>query len=360
MSRIKILTYIALFVAFMTALGLTGQKVILAQATPQLTSRFIEQPLPLTDPTSSLWDRASALDIPLNAQRIVAPFLTESSVSSIKVRTLNDGAWIAFLLEWEDSTRDVSATKPDQFRDAAALQFPVNKDLPGACMGVRGQIVNLWHWKADWQEDLDKGFQDLISAYPNFYRDYYPFVVGEPPYNLAKDFNHAEAKIYLAGWSAGNILSDPLRATPVEAAKAMGFGTLTTYEKQNVLGRGVWQGGKWRVAFARPLFTGEKEEAQFKAGDRTSVAFAIWNGSKSDVGAKKQLSVDTSLIIEGPSGKIAEAAARETRVESSSGGQATGGFSVGIAVAIGAVAGIIAGTVIALYFFRRPKRGTGQ
>lgn len=358
--RTKIITYTALLAAFMLALGLVSQKVILAQAAPQLTSKFSDQPLPLADPASSVWDRAAALDIPLTSQRVAPPSLLEASVSSVKVRTLNDGAWIAFLLEWTDATRDAAAIKPDQFRDAAALQFPVNKDVPGACMGVRGQTVNIWHWKADWQEDIDKGFQDMLAAYPNFYKDYYPFVIGEPPFHLPKDFNNAGARTYLAGWSAGNILSDPVRVTPVETARAMGFSTITSSERQNVLGRGVWQDGKWRVTIARPLFTGEKEEAQFKAGDKSSVAFAVWNGSKGDVGAKKQLSTDIALTIEGPASRAAEPAAREPAREQSAGTPVFSGFSAAIAVAAGAAAGIMVGIIIAMYFFRKPGKGVSR
>jgi len=169
-------------------------------------------------------------------------------------------------------------------------------------MGATGQIVNLWHWKADWQYDIDHGFRDVVDAYPNFWLDYYPQVAGKPPYRLPADFSTAQAKAYLAGWSAGNPLSNPMRATPIEDLNAVGFGTLTSQasQQQNVLGRGVWKDGRWYVVFARTLASAESNDAQLVPGQTTSVAFAVWDGAERQVGARKQLSTWTPLLIEKP------------------------------------------------------------
>lgn len=298
--RSKATSILALLGALAAAIALMLARVSPAAPQAQLISVYTAEPLPLTDPFSPLWQQAPALDVPLTPQQTAVPMLAAASVPSVRVRSLNDGQWIAFLLEWEDKTPDTHATAPDQFADAAALLFPVGQDTLVICMGAAGQLSNIWHWKASWQQDIDKGFQDLQATYPNFFKDYYPFVVGNPPYKMPTDFASRDARAYLVGWSVGNPLSQPLRLTPVEDLMAEGFGTLTTQRSQDVLGRGVWQDGRWRVVFARPLVTADTADAHFLPGKERQVAFAVWNGSNKEVGAKKQLSGPVGMLVATP------------------------------------------------------------
>lgn len=283
------------------ALGLNANGNVLAQALPQLESRYTAQPLPVADPASTLWAAVPALELPLTAQVIALPTLLHGSISSVRVRSLNDGQRIAFLLEWKDNTKDTRALRPDEFRDAAAIQFPVDTATPGVCMGFRGKPVNLWHWKADWQEDIDQGYKEVVDAYPNFWKDYYPFAVGKPPYRLPTDFNSANARAYLVGWAAGNPLSDPFRVTPMQELAAMGFGTAEHKSLQTVLGRGVWSDNTWRVVYTRPLSVSDPDAVQFLPGGKAYVAFAVWNGSNQEVGARKQVTADIAMNIQGAS-----------------------------------------------------------
>lgn len=278
--------------------GLAARGTILAQAQPTLTSAYRAEPLPF-DPLAPAWNSATALQVPLTAQSGVVPALAQATVNEVSVKSLNDGQRIAFLLTWTDATKDDHATRPDQFRDAAAIQMPVTSTVPVICMGAVGQLVNTWHWKADWQTDIDQGFQEVVEAYPNFWNDYYPFVVGKPPYHVPTDFSSADARAYFIGWTAGNPLSDPNRVTPVEDLNALGFGTLTHQKSQDVLGRGVWQNGQWNVAFSRPLASADPDDTQLATGKASSVAFAVWNGSDQEVGARKQLSSWVTLEIQG-------------------------------------------------------------
>ncbi len=278
--------------------GLAARGTILAQAQPTLTSTYRAEAVPL-DPLAPAWNSVTALAVPLTAQSGIAPALAQPTVNQVSVKSLHDGQRIAFLLTWDDHTQDDHATRPDQFRDAAAIQMPVTGTVPVICMGAVGQLVNVWHWKADWQTDIDKGFQEIVEAYPNFWNDYYPFVVGQPPYHVPTDFASADAKAYLIGWTAGNPLSDPNRVTPVEDLSALGFGTLTHQKSQDVLGRGVWKDGKWSVVFSRPLASADAEDAQLTPGKSSSIAFAVWNGSNQEVGARKQLSSWVTLQIQG-------------------------------------------------------------
>jgi hypothetical protein len=294
----RLFKFLPLVITVAAAIVLAANGMVLAQAQPQLVSAWRAGPLPLTDPLSPEWDTAPALVVPLIPQMGIAPSLPAVTVPSLNVQSLNDGQNIVFRLTWNDATPNRHATLTNEFRDAAALQFSASKDLPAVCMGAAGQPVNLWHWKADWQSDIDEGFRDVVDAYPNFWLDHYPFVVGEPPYRLPTDFNSPEAQAYLIGWTAGNLFSDPARVTPVEDLSALGFGAAESQARQDVLGRGVWEDGQWRVVFSRPLASADANDAQFAPGQTASAAFAVWDGADWQVGARKQLSTWTTLLVE--------------------------------------------------------------
>ena len=298
----RLLTAAALALAQAASAG----GVVLAQGQAQLSVRYVQE-VPVADPQAPLWDTVAPLEVPLTAQQATPPMLLQGSVSTVRVRAVHDGRWIAFLLEWQDDTQDLYASRPDQFRDAAAIQLPVDPSRPGVCMGFRGQPVNLWHWKADWQADIDEGFRDVVDAYPTFWKDYYPYAVGEPPFRAPTHFADTDARAYLAGWAAGNPLSDPLRVTPVEELAAMGFGSAEHRALQQVLGRGVWRDGTWRVVYARPMASSDPQAVQFRPGAQGYVAFAVWNGANQEVSGRKQTTADLALVLEALPGQGGEA-----------------------------------------------------
>lgn len=280
-----------------TAVALSVRGTALAQQGPQLFSvRVAEVPM---DPRSPIWQQAPAAEVPLIPQAAALPRLLEVSVSSVSVRSLNDGERIAFRLEWVDETRDARAARPDEFRDAAAVLFGVNDGLPNVCMGLAGEPTNLWHWKADWQEDINLGFQDVVDAYPNFYMDTYPFATGEPPFRAPEDFGSAEAQQYLVALAAGNPLAVPDRSSPVEELLSEGFGTVVHKDQQAVDGHGVWSEGRWQVVFSRSLESDDAYAPDLSRHSEVPTAFAVWNGSNQEVGGRKQLSGFVTLQIAG-------------------------------------------------------------
>ena len=293
---------LVVLLAVASALLLYFASAVNAQA-GGIVAKYVEGPLPITDPASDIWDRADAVDMELGPQLTAQPWIhPEPSVRSVRVRALNNGTWIAFLLEWSDETKD-DIMLTDTFRDAAAIMFALQPGA-GQCMGTPSAEVLIAHWKADWQRDVDEGFADLAQLYPNFWTDWYPMALGEPPYSIEQLTNTSEARLFIAGLAAGNILSNPRRLVSVETLVAHGWGTLTTTEQQLFVGRGVHDGTGWRVVIARPLVTGVADPPWTTEG-MAEVVFAVWDGSNGEIGAKKGVSLPTTLRLEMPAGPVA-------------------------------------------------------
>ncbi|HEU5393276.1 MAG TPA: c-type cytochrome, partial [Candidatus Methylomirabilis sp.] len=130
----------------------------------------------------------------------------------ITVRALHDGKELTLLLVWSDATRDHTAMRPQDFRDAVAVEFSLTPDPPFFGMGAKGQFVNVWMWKSERQADLEPAFQDLDKVYPHTGIDSYPNLLVSP---LEQPTRHAltlkSDPTFVTGWGAGNIVSDPTR-----------------------------------------------------------------------------------------------------------------------------------------------------
>jgi hypothetical protein len=267
-----------------------------AAAGTEVVSASVDGDLPATDPSSSLWDDATAMDVPISAQLIIKPRRSTTFVDSVEVRSLNNATHIAFRVTWADTTKDEHTTSADDFRDAVAIQIADAGGTPPVCMGSGSSRMHIMHWKADWQADIEGGFHDLEDEFPNFWVDTYPFLLGGPPYIVPDNFTD-EAKLYLVGWEVGNPFSEPLKVTAVEDAIAHGFSTITTQESQDALGRGEWSANSWSVVVSREKNTGDGVDTV--VGDDNVLAFAVWDGTSEDVGSRKSTSAWVPLVVEG-------------------------------------------------------------
>jgi hypothetical protein len=259
--------------------------------------------IPIKDVKSSVWKRAPVTRVNVIPQNMTPPFLETPSIQYINVRSVHNGSWIAFLLEWEDKTRD-AVVDVDKFTDQAAIQIPLDpKNLPAFMMGNKGGRVHIIHWKAIWQDDIEKGYRDVQTLHPNYWVDLYFFsekpiyAEGEFPQEPSVEhFKTPEALNYIPGTYARNPLSVFDRKEPVEEAMAEGFGTFTTQPKQNARGWGKWENGIWRVIIARPIVSDDPNDAPIP--EKTYVAFAVWNGSNKNVGARKHYAPWIELAVE--------------------------------------------------------------
>jgi DMSO reductase family type II enzyme heme b subunit len=211
--------------AALMGLGLaTGEQPAFSQQSVSVRATLVKGALPADDPTAAAWATTAVSEFPMSPQVHWPTRITEVTAKSVKVRGLHDGTNVAILLEYSDPTED-----PE---DAAALEFMVGDTKAHFAHGqpmaqVQGGPVNIWYWKNKDGKGIDMG--------------------------------------------------------------AKGFGTLKPHTHQDVKAKGVFQGGVWKVVFSRPLHTEHvDEDTQFKAGEFASIAFAIWDGKKTDAGQPKE------------------------------------------------------------------------
>lgn len=245
------------------------------------------------DPLAPAWKAAPATRVPMLPQNMAMPTSDTMAVSAVSVQAMTDGDKITFRLVWDDAAPDMNVDS-GRFCDAVAIQFPLT---PGAApmMGFRNMKVQILHWKALWQKDVDEHFQDVQDLHPNYWADLYWFaepiadaMTGKAQYSVPGSFANPFSHQWFIAQQSGNSMADFHRKIPVEELVAEGFGTLTHQKQSETTGRGIWRDGKWNVVFTRPLATTDKLDYQFAPGAKGQTAFAVWEGAAGNVGARKQ------------------------------------------------------------------------
>lgn len=235
-----------------------------------IRSHFMAGQIP-TLPTDPSWEKIPPIPIPLSGQIITRPVWPEPSAKALSVRSIHNGSEIAFLLEWQDATRNEQLT-PGVFRDGAAIALPLGNAPAFFCMGQLDHYVNIWHWKADWQSDVDR--------------------------------RAARAQERKRGEEGGIRRFEviPRRPSSVEDLIGGGFSTLTTKSAQGrVQGQAEWSRGFWRVVMTRPLSQDQDDrenDAWLQPGRLQSIAFAVWNGENKERNGQKAVASWLQLVID--------------------------------------------------------------
>ena len=217
------------------------------------------------------------------------------SVQEVEVRGFHNSETIFFGIKWNDASKNDRAIAHAQFRDAVGLMFPletvkeISPEKPfSPRMGDRSKPVNIWHWKADWEKELnvDGGKEHMEDEYPNMFTD---FDFNPDPVHFHKE-TYESAPLMAGGIAGGSLLSQANRGRSVEDLNAVGFGTLTSQEHQDVKGKGSWSNGKWDVVVYRPMATPDENDVQFVPGMSTFFNMAVWNGNEGDRNGQKSVS----------------------------------------------------------------------
>ena len=251
---------------FVIASVLAGWGIpLVSSAGMTIRSHFAEGELP-SAPDDAAWAKVSSLTVPLSGQVITRPVWPEPTARALVVRSLHNGTEIALLLEWQDNTKNDRLT-PGTFRDGVAIGLPLGDAPAFFCMGQLDHYINIWHWKADWQSDIDR--------------------------RASRQTEKKEG-----GVRTFEVI--PRRVSSVEDLIGGGFSTLTTKEKQGrIQGKAQWKDGVWRVVMRRPLVSEEPEnEAKLIPGRVQTVSFAVWNGENKERNGQKSVAPWFQLAID--------------------------------------------------------------
>lgn len=225
------------------------------------------------------WNSLPVTPVPLVPQSIALPKLDTNGVVQLDVKALHDGHWVAFLLTWADPTPD-RFTKIGEYSDGVAVQVPAaGAELPDVAMGgAQGaaQPVVIHQWKAVWKEASDGNITGVKSFYPNTWSDVYLFEMAPTEQRPEME------RTYTTSVAAGNPLAHHGQA--VRDLEALGFGAVDYAAEQSSVSRSSWANGVWRVLIARPAV---REKGELDLTRLQYVAFAVWDGSHGEVGARK-------------------------------------------------------------------------
>jgi len=259
--------------------------------------------------------------IDMDPQMITNPMWPNPAVKYVFVKAATNGKEIAVHLEYGDATRNDIMVTSQQYKDQAAIMFPVNQsgEEPPFTMGGDGERVNIWQWKATWNKEgtTRSSMQDLEDQYAYMAMGSGSYYMYEPDGKLSGidtahqsgtktgsyknrgagdiskrstniDFGMGQNEgVFNPGRATKNILSDAsLRVSSVEDLNAEGFSTLTTQAHQDVDGNGNWRNNRWAVVFKRSLSTQDSNDTQF-TGAKTPMAIAIWNGGNKERNGQK-------------------------------------------------------------------------
>jgi hypothetical protein len=266
----------------------------------------------------------------MDPQMITNPMWPNPQTKYVFVKAATNGKEIAVNLEWTDPTRNDIMVTSQQYKDQAAIMFPVKQsgEEPPFTMGGEGERVNIWQWKATWDKEGagqagNEGMQDMEDQYDYMALGSGGYYMYEPDGNLQMttelgsgavgskdrrgkggvhnggspdiskrgsmvDFGMGKNEgVFNSGIATHNILSDnTMRRSPVEDLNAEGFSTLTTQAHQDVDGKGNWSNNRWSVVFKRALKTKDANDTQF-SGSKTPIAIAIWNGGNKERNGQK-------------------------------------------------------------------------
>jgi ethylbenzene dehydrogenase len=241
-------------------------------------------------PSDKVWDTTPEYAAKLIPQDLVEPRLAQPSTPEVRVQAMTNGSEIVFRLRWADPDQN-DVERPGSFVDACAVQVPSKPmpNPPAPQMGELGGSVQITYWRADWQAWVNGRGDSIKDIYPNAEVTHYPFEAASLP--NASPQQKEMAQRYAPAAAVGNRRQGP-RQSAVESLVAEGPGTLSPNPAIVVSGSGERTKDGWIVMMVRPLPEGLAPK------NRTSVAFAVWQGSNKEAGARKMRSGWAPLAIE--------------------------------------------------------------
>ena len=178
----------------------------------------------LVPPSDPVWNNATAVNVTLKFTDSVEGDTMGGSNKAVSVKAIHNGMDIAFLLTWDDATRNDVVEGPENFTDATAIML--NANMIGR-MGQPDNPTNIWYWRA-----VDDSVQNLLSG------------------------------------GLGTITH--------------------TVGDDNISAISVWNGSQWQVVLSRPLSAIDPDDQiELFPGGSYPIAFATWDGDNRERNGRK-------------------------------------------------------------------------
>ncbi len=257
---------------------------LLAQA--PVTVPAVKADLSKADPAAAYWQAAAPVTVSLMAQPMVTPRPETTTTAELTVQAVHDGTRVAFRLSWKDTGVD-EAGPLGTFSDAAAIQFPLGapEAPPPVMMGAKGVPVHIFHWRAQYQRDAEKGKPTIKDLYPNLNVDMYPLEFTDMGSLSAK--TESDRDQFSPSRAQGN--PQAYEKTGVDEIIAEGFSTSSVQAGHGGVGKAQWKNGAWTLVITRPLDS--KGGSVLTPGSTGWAAFAVWQGGQGEVGSRKAVTM---------------------------------------------------------------------
>lgn len=242
---------------------------------------------------AELFKDAESMKIDLMAQPMVAPRPATGKTEALEVKSIHNEKWIAFMLTWNDKEKS-EAGKLGEYSDAVAIQFPVKKAdaPPPVFMGSQEEPVHIFHWRAQYQLDAQRGRREMKDIYPNMNIDMYPMEFKDS--GSVTGLTNENREEYSTGKAAGN--PQAFSKTGLDEIIAEGFSTSSVISATDSYAFGKWENGKWNVYIVRPKKIQGGSDL-LEGNGKSFMAFAVWQGGEDEVGSRKAVTMMWTPIV---------------------------------------------------------------
>lgn len=200
--------------------------------------------------------------------------------TKVAVKSVYTDTHIAFLVSWEDATRDDKAHKPwvwnaenkayeqgKEQEDAVALAFEHTGPFTADMLSHVDAVWDLWTWKATRTDPVGYA-QDKTHRYST-----------TKPQGSAKEYaSRTGAPVWIQRpEDAGSSVQMSQKAPATYSGDVLPQYTATVPggSAADVRAKGRWQGGRWTVELARKLNTGNPDDTAFDPARAYSMAVAV-------------------------------------------------------------------------------------
>lgn len=279
------------YLAFAT-LALALGAVWAGPARADYTVGKVSADLAKAEPDARYWETVPSTELTLMAQPMVVPRPKQTTTAQLTVQAVHDGKRLALRLRWKDPGPN-EAGRLGEASDAVAVEFPVGSGEvpPPVFMGTKDNPVHIFHWRAQYERDRDRGKPTMKDLYPNMAVDIYPMEFKD--HGAAPRPGESERDVFSPGRAQGNPQS--YSKTGVDEILAEGFSTSSVQEGHNSVARSKWADGMWTVVITRDLRS--EGGSVLELGKKSFVGAAVWQGGELEVGSRKCVTMSWTPIL---------------------------------------------------------------